>query len=64
MAMDALRCNHLAPLGFKGLKVRAPTEQTDTQIHRHADRRDQTHYHAAFAVGRPENSTPLSTALV
>jgi len=23
MALDALRCNHLAPLGFKGLMLKA-----------------------------------------
>jgi len=34
MALDTLRCNHLAPLGFKGLKVKARTEHTDNKTDR------------------------------
>ena len=41
------KCNHMMTPGFKGLmlsKIRARTGQTDRQT----DRRDQTHYQAAF----------------
>ena len=34
MALDALRCNHLAPLGFKGLKNRATVHYKGPDIHK------------------------------